>query len=67
MFLDASIPLKHICVFVPSSAEVSITIKNRGNDAFKPEVYGQSIILDMRISSEGLRTYKLRSKTGKKP
>ncbi|XP_041951260.1 structural maintenance of chromosomes protein 6 isoform X1 [Alosa sapidissima] len=47
-----------------SSAEVSITIKNRGNDAFKPEVYGESIILDLRISSEGLRTYKLRSKTG---
>ncbi|XP_031437690.1 structural maintenance of chromosomes protein 6-like [Clupea harengus] len=47
-----------------SSAEVSITLRNRGNDAFKPQVYGQAITLDLRISSEGLRTYKLRSKTG---
>ncbi|XP_067218648.1 structural maintenance of chromosomes protein 6-like [Chanodichthys erythropterus] len=47
-----------------SSADVSITLKNRGRDAYKPEVFGQSIIVDLRISSEGLRTYKLRNKTG---
>ncbi|KAL2082375.1 hypothetical protein ACEWY4_022193 [Coilia grayii] len=47
-----------------SSAEVSITIRNRGNDAFKPQVYGESIIVDLRISADGTRTYKLRSKTG---
>lgn len=47
-----------------SSADVSITLKNRGRDAYKPEVFGKSIIVDLRISSEGLRTYKLRSKTG---
>lgn len=47
-----------------SFAEVSITIRNRGKDAFKPDIYGESIILDLRISGEGLRTYKLRSKSG---
>ncbi|KAK2901319.1 hypothetical protein Q8A67_009434 [Cirrhinus molitorella] len=47
-----------------SSADVSITLRNRGHDAYKPEVFGQSIIVDLRISSEGIRTYKLRSKTG---
>ncbi|XP_059358366.1 structural maintenance of chromosomes protein 6-like [Carassius carassius] len=47
-----------------SSADVSITLRNRGRDAYKPEVFGQSIIVDLRISSEGIRTYKLRSKTG---
>ncbi|XP_051552913.1 structural maintenance of chromosomes protein 6-like [Myxocyprinus asiaticus] len=47
-----------------SSADVSITLRNRGHDAYKPEVFGQSIIIDLRISSEGLRTYKLKSKTG---
>ncbi len=47
-----------------SSADVSITLKNRGRDAYKPEVFGQSIIVDLRISSEGMETYKLRSKTG---
>lgn len=47
-----------------SSADVSITLRNWGRDAYKPEVFGDSIIVDLRISSEGLRTYKLRSKTG---
>ncbi|XP_076841979.1 structural maintenance of chromosomes protein 6 [Brachyhypopomus gauderio] len=47
-----------------SSAEVSITLRNRGQDAYKPEVFGQSITIDLRISSEGLRTYKFRSQTG---
>ncbi|XP_073705060.1 structural maintenance of chromosomes protein 6-like [Garra rufa] len=47
-----------------SSADVSITLKNRGHDAYKPEVFGKSIIIDLRISSEGIRTYKLRSETG---
>ncbi|XP_030643222.1 structural maintenance of chromosomes protein 6 [Chanos chanos] len=47
-----------------SSADVSITLRNRGQDAFKPEVYGQAITIELRISSEGLRTYKLKSKTG---
>uniref|UniRef100_A0AAR2JEX8 Structural maintenance of chromosomes protein 6 n=1 Tax=Pygocentrus nattereri TaxID=42514 RepID=A0AAR2JEX8_PYGNA len=47
-----------------SSAEISITLRNRGQDAYKPDVFGQSITIDLRISSEGLRTYKLKSKTG---
>ncbi|KAG1931921.1 structural maintenance of chromosomes protein 6 [Pimephales promelas] len=47
-----------------SSADVSITLRNRGRDAYKPEVFGESITVDLRISSEGLRTYKLRSRTG---
>ncbi|KAG7461051.1 hypothetical protein MATL_G00205940 [Megalops atlanticus] len=47
-----------------SSADVYITLRNRGQDAFKPEVFGPAIIVELRISSEGLRTYKLKSKTG---
>ncbi|XP_048842118.1 structural maintenance of chromosomes protein 6-like isoform X2 [Brienomyrus brachyistius] len=47
-----------------SSADVSITLRNRGQDAYKPEVFGESIVVELRISSEGLRTYKLRSKAG---
>uniref|UniRef100_A0A8C2ZGY7 Structural maintenance of chromosomes protein 6 n=1 Tax=Cyclopterus lumpus TaxID=8103 RepID=A0A8C2ZGY7_CYCLU len=47
-----------------SSSDVSITLRNKGRDAYKPEVYGQAIIIDLRITREGLRTYKLRSKSG---
>uniref|UniRef100_A0A8D0AIS5 Structural maintenance of chromosomes protein 6 n=1 Tax=Sander lucioperca TaxID=283035 RepID=A0A8D0AIS5_SANLU len=47
-----------------SSADVSITLRNKGKDAYKPEVYGPAIIVDLRITRDGLRTYKLRSKSG---
>ncbi|XP_074470796.1 structural maintenance of chromosomes protein 6 [Sebastes fasciatus] len=47
-----------------SSADVSITLRNKGRDAYKHEVYGSAIIVDLRITREGLRTYKLRSKSG---
>ncbi|KAM4528937.1 structural maintenance of chromosomes protein 6 isoform 1-T2 [Fundulus diaphanus] len=47
-----------------SSADVSITLHNKGKDAYKLDLYGPSITIDLRITREGLRTYKLRSKTG---
>ncbi|XP_071388371.1 structural maintenance of chromosomes protein 6 [Centroberyx affinis] len=47
-----------------SSADVSITLRNKGRDAYKPEVYGKAIIVDLRITREGMRTYKLRSESG---
>lgn len=47
-----------------SFADVSITLRNRGRDAYKPDVFGQSIIVDHCISSEGMETYNLRSKAG---
>ncbi|KAK5852944.1 hypothetical protein PBY51_006775 [Eleginops maclovinus] len=47
-----------------SSANVSITLRNKGRDAYKPEVFGPAIIVDLKITREGLRTYKLRSLSG---
>ncbi|XP_015232238.1 PREDICTED: structural maintenance of chromosomes protein 6-like [Cyprinodon variegatus] len=47
-----------------SAAEVSITLLNQGRDAYKLEVYGPAITIDLRITREGLRTYKLRNKSG---
>uniref|UniRef100_A0A1A7WF85 Structural maintenance of chromosomes protein 6 n=1 Tax=Iconisemion striatum TaxID=60296 RepID=A0A1A7WF85_9TELE len=47
-----------------SSADVSITLRNKGRDAYKPDVYGPSVVVDLRITREGLRTYKLRNKSG---
>uniref|UniRef100_A0A6Q2XCG7 Structural maintenance of chromosomes protein 6 n=1 Tax=Esox lucius TaxID=8010 RepID=A0A6Q2XCG7_ESOLU len=47
-----------------SSADVSITLRNRGKDAYKPELFGQAIIVDLKINREGLRTYKLKSQAG---
>uniref|UniRef100_A0A3P9MZH7 Structural maintenance of chromosomes protein 6 n=1 Tax=Poecilia reticulata TaxID=8081 RepID=A0A3P9MZH7_POERE len=47
-----------------SSADVSITLRNKGRDAYKLDVYGPAITIDLRITREGLRTYKLKSNGG---
>uniref|UniRef100_A0A663EX77 Structural maintenance of chromosomes protein 6 n=1 Tax=Aquila chrysaetos chrysaetos TaxID=223781 RepID=A0A663EX77_AQUCH len=47
-----------------TSADISITLRNRGRDAFKPEVYGGSIIVNQHITLDGSRSYRLKSKSG---
>ncbi|NXJ38160.1 SMC6 protein, partial [Ciconia maguari] len=47
-----------------TSADISITLRNRGRDAFKPEVYGDSIIVNQHINLDGSRSYRLKSKSG---
>nr|DBA25753.1 TPA: hypothetical protein GDO54_010103 [Pyxicephalus adspersus] len=47
-----------------TSADVSITLRNRGPDAFKPEVYGDAIVIRQHLTVDGGRTYKMKSKTG---
>uniref|UniRef100_G1NMM1 Structural maintenance of chromosomes protein 6 n=1 Tax=Meleagris gallopavo TaxID=9103 RepID=G1NMM1_MELGA len=47
-----------------SSADISVTLQNQGRDAFKPELYGDSIIVNTHINLEGSRTYRLKSKSG---
>ncbi|KAM5164061.1 structural maintenance of chromosomes protein 6 [Mantella aurantiaca] len=47
-----------------TSADVSITLRNRGKDAFRPEVYGDSIVVHQHLTADGGRTYKMKSKTG---
>ncbi|NXH49751.1 SMC6 protein, partial [Dicaeum eximium] len=47
-----------------TSADISITLRNQGRDAFKPELYGASITVNQRINQDGSRTCKLKSKSG---
>ncbi|NWX20061.1 SMC6 protein, partial [Aegotheles bennettii] len=47
-----------------TSADISITLRNQGRDAFKPELYGDSIIVNQHISLDGSRSYRLKSKSG---
>ena len=44
-----------------SFAEVTIWLKNRGVDAYRPEVYGTSIEIVRRISLDGSGAYKIKS------
>ncbi|NXY58024.1 SMC6 protein, partial [Callaeas wilsoni] len=46
------------------SADISITLRNQGRDAFKPELYGTSITVNQHINQDGSRTCKLKSKSG---
>ncbi|GAB5570038.1 structural maintenance of chromosomes protein 6 isoform X2 [Prionailurus iriomotensis] len=47
-----------------SSADISITLRNRGDDAYRANVYGNSIVVQQHISMDGSRSYKLKSETG---
>lgn len=57
--------VSHLSTCLSSSADLSITLRNKGKDSYKPEVYGNAIIVDLKITREGLRTYKLKTKKGK--
>ncbi|KAF8527504.1 P-loop containing nucleoside triphosphate hydrolase protein [Hysterangium stoloniferum] len=48
-----------------NTAEVSITLKNQGEESFKPDIYGKSIIVTRRFSKEGSSSYKIKNADGK--
>ncbi|KAJ3246961.1 Structural maintenance of chromosomes protein 6 [Chytriomyces hyalinus] len=45
-------------------ASVSISIHNRGPEAFKPEVYGQTITIERKILRDGSGSYKIMDANG---
>lgn len=47
------------------SGQVSVQLRNRGSDAFKHSEYGDSIIIERRITTDGGSSYKLKSRKGK--
>ncbi|EPQ51080.1 P-loop containing nucleoside triphosphate hydrolase protein [Gloeophyllum trabeum ATCC 11539] len=46
-------------------SEVSISLKNQGEEAYKPELYGKSIVITRRFTKEGSSSYKIKSKDGR--
>jgi chromosome segregation ATPase len=47
------------------NASLIIKIKNQGVDAYQPDVYGQTIILERNFSKAGTSGFKLKSASGK--
>ena len=47
-----------------SSADVCITLRNRGPDAYKHGVYGDRIIVERKLQKEGGGGYKIKSSDG---
>ncbi|XP_051578178.1 structural maintenance of chromosomes protein 6 isoform X1 [Myxocyprinus asiaticus] len=56
--------LKGFVKYGESSADIKVKLKNRGTDPYKGDVYGDSICIEHRITSDGYRTCKIKSKTG---
>jgi hypothetical protein len=48
-----------------SAAEVSIHLKNQGDEAYKHDLYGDSIVITRRFTKEGASSYKIKSRDGK--
>jgi hypothetical protein len=48
-----------------SVAEVTVTIKNQGEEAYKPDEYGKSIVISRRFTKDGSTSWKIKSKDGK--
>ena len=46
------------------SAEVRVTLRNRGKDAYRHEVYGDFICVERVINSEGAGSYKIKNHSG---
>ncbi|KAL8663280.1 MAG: hypothetical protein Q9202_004029 [Teloschistes flavicans] len=47
------------------SAVLSVVIKNKGDSAYQPETYGESIIVERHFSRSGTSQFKLKSTTGR--
>ncbi|WFC99623.1 RNA helicase [Malassezia yamatoensis] len=48
-----------------NAAEVRVHMRNRGRDAFRPEAYGDAIVVERRILADGNGTWKIRGANGK--
>ena len=48
-----------------SAGEVAIHLKNQGEEAYKHDLYGDSIVITRRFTREGSSSYKIKSKDGK--
>ncbi|XP_073683630.1 structural maintenance of chromosomes protein 6 [Garra rufa] len=56
--------LKGFVKYGEGFADIKVKLKNRGNDPYKGDIYGDSICIEHRISSDGCRTCKIKNKTG---
>lgn len=48
-----------------SSARVSVTLANKGEDAFLPHIYGSEITVERVLNKTGSGSYKIKNAEGK--
>ncbi|KAG7229117.1 hypothetical protein INR49_013059 [Caranx melampygus] len=61
---NRGVSLKEFVKMGENTADITVKLKNRGPDAYKKDIYGDSISIEHRISSDGCRTCRLKSKSG---
>lgn len=61
---NRGVSLKDFVKTGENTADVIVKLRNKGADAYKKDVYGDYITVEQRISSDGSRGYKLKSKSG---
>ena len=44
---------------------MTVVLKNQGEEAYRPQDYGKSIIITRRFTKEGSSSYKIKSKDGR--
>ena len=49
---------------VYSEAKIILTLRNRGMEGYKPDEYGNSIIVSRKISKDGVSEYQLKNSSG---
>lgn len=47
------------------ASEITISLKNQGEEAYKPKEYGKSIIVTRKFTKDGSSSWKIKSKDGK--
>lgn len=47
-------------LILQSVSEITITLKNQGEEAYKPHEYGKSILITRRFTREGSSTWKIK-------
>lgn len=52
-----------VCVCL-RSAEIIIHLSNEGPDAYKPENYGNRIVIERKFSKDGASSYRIKSSSG---
>lgn len=46
-------------------SEITISLKNQGEEAYKPKEYGKSIVITRKFTKDGSSSWKIKSKDGK--
>ncbi|XP_038056930.1 structural maintenance of chromosomes protein 6-like [Patiria miniata] len=57
--------IKNFIKNTEQQGEVTIKLRNRGLDAYRPDLYGSTIIVERRLKADGMSSYKLRAKDGR--